>query len=158
MQKIICFIFLGLISNQCLAEVCFKNEAEYQAAKEKLPALLQGIPIYLGYGGFKATVASRLNFADGELKFDLQAATIIGATTVSEYVNLCVDDRTVTLNYKNGKSEKVQLTSKGVEVKGVTLAKLANQAAYIESQKSVFNRDPSLDKTHSTPASVRSEQ
>lgn len=143
------FIFISILLmvgvNFAHAEICFDSEEQYNQVKEKLPPILQSPPLYFGSQGFKANVAAQIFLVEGKLKFDLFAATIIGAKKISNYVHICVQENTVTLSYDNDKKEKIEITSAAtIDVKGVSLGKLATHAQYADAQAKVARRDKSI--------------
>ena len=136
--------------------MCFDNEAKYKEYKEKLPSIIQAIPLYVAVDGFKATATAKVSFSsDGKIKFDIIAATIIGPKVISEYVGVCVDDKKIEVTYKNGKMEVIEVVDeKNIKVQGVSLAKVSDHNQYIAKQADVYRRNPDVKKIEDSSAGV----
>ncbi|MBC7420546.1 MAG: hypothetical protein H7328_07445 [Bdellovibrio sp.] len=134
MQAVIAFLILMSINIVSLGSeyACFKNEDEYKTVKDKLPKILQEVPVYFAVKDTavlfkKVSVVVNMQFIETKIRFNLQASVDIDSQP-QELVSICANENQVKLTFSNKKTERfgidgdTMIVTYGVKIKKVDSA------------------------------------
>ncbi len=117
MRLLFCLMLLTGITNAAYAEqpICFGNLKEYEAVHEKLPALLQKLPVYVGgkYKGLITAAVGSIVFAvDGSARFYFNAIKDVPAPIDSQ-VQICATSSELVFKFPppGSKNEVVKIVN-----------------------------------------------
>ena len=112
-MKKVCLVILFLFSAMAAsAATCFKTEGDFKSKKEKLPKILQEMPLALSaasranfFGYFAAGI---VEFYEGKIRFSLYGTKNITKKPLSMDVGeICADENKAILSFTNGSEPEV---------------------------------------------------
>ncbi|OFZ29031.1 MAG: hypothetical protein A2622_13135 [Bdellovibrionales bacterium RIFCSPHIGHO2_01_FULL_40_29] len=130
-KVIICLLFFGAEAILATDEVCFKNQDEYQAIKEKLPKIVQTIPVYLTHKSFLASAVGSVQFVDGTIRFFFNGTSLVVNEPIEKNISICASDKMIRLVFPVKPDENIAISGPTeVKLRGKLAMTLTNEAGF----------------------------
>jgi hypothetical protein len=131
--------------------VCFKNQAEFNAIKAKLPQILQEIPAYFTFKGLIVSAAGSAKFENGDLRFFFNCTHQLDEP-IEDRVTVCATEKEIQFIFDNKTIEKVAINSQNeINIRGQLDLKKSTKDQFFAMAKFITDRSKPASQKQNNP-------